>query len=79
MAKSTSQTPENYESALKELEALLVALEDGQLPLEKSIGAYRRGAELLQYCQAQLADAQQRIQVLEGEKLQDFSENGQPD
>jgi len=26
-----------------------------------------------------LADAQQRIQVLEGEKLQDFSGNDQPD
>jgi len=33
----------------------------------------------LHYCQAQLADAQQRIQVLEGEKLQDFSGNDQPD
>ena len=79
MVKSNVKTPENYESALKELEVLLVALEGGKLPLEKSIEAYGRGAELLHYCQAQLADAQQRIQVLEGEKLQDFSGNDQPD
>jgi exodeoxyribonuclease VII small subunit len=48
-------------------------MEAGQLPLEESLAAYRRGAELLQYCQAQLQEAQQQVKVLEGGTLQNFS------
>ena len=45
-------------------------MEDGKLPLEESLAAYQRGAELLKLCEAKLADAQARIQVLDGETLQ---------
>ncbi len=79
MAKSSAKQPENYESALRELETLLASLEGGQLSLEHSIEAYRRGALLLGYCQAQLADAEQRIKVLEGNTLQDFQGNDAAD
>ena len=44
-------------------------MEDGQLSLEQSLATYKRGAELLKFCQAQLADAQQQVKVLEGEVL----------
>ena len=79
MAKSSAKQPENYESSLQELESLLASLEAGQLSLEQSIEAYRRGALLLGYCQAQLADAEQRIKVLEGNTLQDFQGNDASD
>ena len=79
MAKSSAKQPENYESSLQELESLLASLEGGQLSLEQSIEAYRRGALLLGYCQAQLADAEQRIKVLEGNTLQDFQSNDASD
>jgi exodeoxyribonuclease VII small subunit len=79
MAKSSAKQPENYESSLQELESLLASLEGGQLSLEQSIEAYRRGALLLGYCQAQLADAEQRIKVLEGNTLQDFQGNDASD
>ncbi len=69
MNARTPTAPENYESALKELETLLARLEDGQLSLEESIETYRRGLFLLGFCQAQLADAEQRVQVLEGDSL----------
>jgi exodeoxyribonuclease VII small subunit len=36
-------------------------MESGQLPLEASLTAYKRGAELLQYCRQQLADAEQQV------------------
>jgi exodeoxyribonuclease VII small subunit len=32
-------------------------MEGGQLPLKESLVAYKRGAELLQYCQSTLKDA----------------------
>ena len=42
------------------------------MPLEKSLAAYKRGAELLKFCQAALQDAQQQVKILEGNILQDF-------
>ena len=60
-----SQPPESLEAALAELEKIVSSMEDGQLPLERSLAAYKRGAELLKYCQAALQDAQQQVKVLE--------------
>lgn len=69
-AKS-DQTP-TFERALAELESIVTRMEGGQLSLEQSLAAYKRGAELLKFCQAQLADAQQQVKVLEGDTLKDF-------
>ena len=68
----TEHTP-TFESALKELETIVARMEDGQLPLEQSLAAYKRGAELLKFCQAQLADAQQQVKVLEAGALKNFA------
>jgi exodeoxyribonuclease VII small subunit len=72
MAKSRATPPKDYESALTELEALVAEMESGQLPLEASLAAYKRGAELLQYCRQQLAAAEQQVQILENGSLQPF-------
>ena len=61
-----------YEAALAELEQIVHNMEGGQLPLEESIAAYRRGSELLKHCQQQLSDAERKIQVLENGALRDF-------
>ena len=61
-----------YEAALAELEQIVQRMEGGQLPLEESIGAYRRGSELLKHCQQQLGDAESKIQILENGVLRDF-------
>ena len=62
-----------FEKALEELEALVARMEDGKLPLEESLAAYQRGAELIKYCEARLADAQARIAILDGGELRDFN------
>ena len=67
-----AQHSQNFESALAELEKIVSSMEAGQMPLEKSLAAYKRGAELLKYCQAALQDAQQQVKILEGNILQDF-------
>jgi exodeoxyribonuclease VII small subunit len=67
-----SQQPESLEAALAELEKIVSSMEGGQLPLERSLASYKRGAELLKYCQAALADAQQQVKVLEDGILKDF-------
>jgi len=76
--ESDHPTPQTFESALAELEAIVGTLEGGQLPLAQALAAYKRGAELLQYCQAALKDAQQQVQVLERGVLKAFAPDAAP-
>ncbi|HUN91105.1 MAG TPA: exodeoxyribonuclease VII small subunit [Burkholderiaceae bacterium] len=75
MAKSVANpgpTPVSeltFEQALDELDALVRQVESGQLGLDASIAAYRRGNELAAWCQGRLAAAEQEIKVLDGENL----------
>ena len=61
--------PQDFETALAELESLVAAMEDGSLPLEQSLAAYRRGVALTRVCQDRLAQAEQQVKVLEGDLL----------
>ena len=83
MAKTSTGSPGNpekspatndlkFEAALGELEQIVRNMEEGRLPLEESIAAYRRGSELLGHCQNLLKDAEQKIQILENGALRDF-------
>jgi exodeoxyribonuclease VII small subunit len=64
----------SFEAALAELEAIVARMESGELPLEEALAGYRRGAQLLQFCQLALKDAQQQVQILEAGLLQDFKD-----
>ena len=71
----SSKPPEalSFEKALEELETLVARMEDGKLPLEESLAAYQRGAELIKFCESKLSDAQARIAILDGDQLRDFN------
>jgi exodeoxyribonuclease VII small subunit len=71
-----SQPPASFEAAIAELEDIVARMEGGALPLQDSLAAYRRGAVLLQYCQAALKDAEQQVEVLEKGVLKAFDTNG---
>lgn len=81
MSKTAKTTPpKDFESALAELEGLVERMESGQLPLEESLAAYKRGVELTAFCQQKLSAAEQQVKVLEGGKLKDFQpESGNDD
>ena len=70
-SKSATAAP-TFESALAELEKIVEAMEEGQMPLEQSLAAYKRGAELLKLCLSQLQDAQQQVKILENGVLKNF-------
>ena len=73
-----SAVPASFEAALAELEAIVATMEGGQLPLSESLASYKRGAELLHYCQAALRDAEQQVQIFEKGVLKAFvSSNGE--
>ena len=75
----SAEPPKNFETALAELEAVVAAMEDGQLPLDASLTAYQRGATLLAFCQASLKQAQQQVEVLEKGVLKAFAPDGEGD
>lgn len=58
-----------FEQALDELDALVRKMEAGALGLDEAVAAYRRGAELVKFCQGKLAAAEEQIRVLEGDLL----------
>lgn len=74
MAGKLHKTP-TFEAALAELEQVVADMEAGQLPLEESLTAYKRGTELLQQCRARLEDAQQQVRILEEGALKNFAGN----
>jgi exodeoxyribonuclease VII small subunit len=74
-AAALSSQPESFEAASAELEKIVTAIEAGQMSLEASLSAYQRGAELLQYCQSKLQNAQQQVRILEAGMLKNFSQS----
>jgi exodeoxyribonuclease VII small subunit len=71
MAGKIQKAP-SFEAALAELEQVVADMEAGQLPLEDSLAAYKRGSELLRQCRVRLEDAQQQVRVLEEGALKAF-------
>ncbi|NQW85061.1 MAG: exodeoxyribonuclease VII small subunit [Alcaligenaceae bacterium] len=64
--------PQDFETALAELEALVATMESGSLALEQSLTAYTRGVALTRLCQQKLAQAEQQVKVLEAGMLRPF-------
>ena len=54
----------DFEKALAELEALVMRLEEGKSPLDESIRQFERAMNLAKSCQAALAAAEQKIEML---------------
>ena len=62
MAKS--KKTHNFEQSLGELEALVAAMESGDMSLEESLAAFEQGIRLTRECQQALSLAEQKVQVL---------------
>jgi len=69
----------SFEKALAELERIVAQMESGNLTLEQSLAAHRRGLELAKFCQGKLEAAQQQVQVLEGEVLKPLAAAAETD
>lgn len=53
-----------FEQTLAQLEALVVRLESGELPLDEALRSFEQGVRLTRECQAALSSAQQKVQLL---------------
>jgi exodeoxyribonuclease VII small subunit len=57
-------TIKDFEAAIAELDAIVKKLEEGDLPLERSLELYERGVHLSRFCHARLEEAERRIEIL---------------
>ena len=71
---AAAAAPANYESALEELEQLVMQLEGGQMPLDQLLTGYQRGAQLLKFCRDKLEAVENQIKVLEGTELKPWAQ-----
>lgn len=73
--------PQDFETALAQLESLVARMESGTLPLDESLVVYEKGVELARICQQRLDHAEQQVKVLQGNLLRpldaDSDEAGQ--
>jgi exodeoxyribonuclease VII small subunit len=65
--------PSNFEDAQAELDELVRAMETGQMPLDRLLGAYKRGAELLEFCRSRLDAVEEQVKVLEEGQLKPWT------
>ncbi len=63
MSNNEPQT-RTFEASLEALERIVRELEQGDLPLEKSLELFEQGIRLSRECQERLSQAERRIEVL---------------
>ncbi|HSQ23338.1 MAG TPA: exodeoxyribonuclease VII small subunit [Pyrinomonadaceae bacterium] len=56
--------PKSFESSLEQLELIVRELEQGELPLERSLELFEQGVKLSRECQERLNQAERRIEIL---------------
>ena len=61
---NSEQPTKSFEASLEALEQIVRDLEQGDLPLERSLELFERGIRLSRECQERLSQAERRIEVL---------------
>jgi exodeoxyribonuclease VII small subunit len=61
---NSNEQPKSFEASLEALERIVQQLEQGDLPLEKSLELFEQGIGLSRQCQERLNQAERRIEVL---------------
>ncbi len=56
--------PKSFEASLEALEKIVRDLEQGDLPLDKSLELFEQGIRLSRECQERLNQAERRIEIL---------------
>jgi exodeoxyribonuclease VII small subunit len=75
-AKNTEPT---FEESVERLETLIEAMESGDTPLADLVAKFEEGSKLLKHCQAQLKEAELKIEKLNLKtgQLEAFNDEGE--
>ena len=68
-----ADAPASFEDAQAELDELVRAMETGQMPLDGLLSAYKRGAQLLEFCRSRLDAVEEQVKVLEEGQLKPWT------
>ncbi|MFC0014776.1 MULTISPECIES: exodeoxyribonuclease VII small subunit [Allobacillus] len=70
----------NFEQAMEQLEEIVRALEEGDVPLEKAIELYKKGMELSKICNHKLTSVEKEMtQIMkENGATEDFTMEEEP-
>ena len=60
----TMSNTKTFENSVKELDAIVVKMESGELSLDESLKLFEQGVKLTRSCQKTLADAEAKIEKL---------------
>ena len=63
-----------FEEAMAKLENIVVSLEKGDVPLDKSLELFEEGVSLVKLCTEKLDAAEKKVRVLTGNPEEDFSD-----
>jgi len=74
MAKKKAVSQLSYEGAFQELDAIVIQLEGGELPLEESLKLFERGQKLASRCNELLEKAELKLRKLVPDDSGDFVE-----
>jgi exodeoxyribonuclease VII small subunit len=62
--KNGQEQARTFEASLEALEQIVHQLENGDLPLDKSLELFEQGIRLSRECQERLSQAERRIEIL---------------
>ena len=54
----------SFEKAIERLENIVSDLENGNMPLEESLGAFEEAVGLVKICSDKISDAEQKVRIL---------------
>jgi exodeoxyribonuclease VII small subunit len=54
----------SFEDSMQELEAIVAAMEEGDMPLEQALTSFERGIQLANNSQQKLKQAEQKVDIL---------------
>lgn len=74
MAKKKAVSQLSYEDAFQELDAIVMQLEGGELPLEEALKLFERGQKLATRCNVLLEKAELKLRKLVPDDSGDFVE-----
>jgi exodeoxyribonuclease VII small subunit len=74
MAKKKAVSQFSYEDAFQELDAIVMQLEGGELPLEEALKLFERGQKMASRCNELLEKAELKLRKLVPDDSGDFVE-----
>lgn len=73
--KVMKKAPKNFEEALARLENITRSMQNPETPLEDALKYYEEGCQLVVFCRDKLAEVEQKLQILDQDKLKEFALN----